>query len=218
MKTLYIWQGRHLFCNTAITLAKTLSTRNRVFSKTTVFFSEYCYRPHVAGVIGQRKRRFSNTFFSVEIFENGDLSYSCGRGRAKTEVFKYDDVMPRFQARSSAHMIRKRYVSKISWNVEEKVSVFENTRLRVDGQIRLENATCGCRFFLNTEKYLRFRKYPAACGRGLRLLISAIFNNGVCGDSPCRESWYVSITHSFVWLLDDLDKVLLPGKQRCNIN
>ena len=28
----------------------------------------------------------------VENFENGDVSYSCGR--AKTEVFKYDDVMP----------------------------------------------------------------------------------------------------------------------------
>ena len=26
------------------------------------------------------------------------------------EVFKYDDVIPRFKARSSAHTIRKRYV------------------------------------------------------------------------------------------------------------
>ena len=33
------------------------------------------------------------------------------------------------------------------FNMEEKVSVFENTRLRVDGQIRFENATCGRRFF-----------------------------------------------------------------------
>ena len=31
----------------------------------------------------------------MEIFENGDSSYS--RGRAKTEVFKYDDVMPGFK-------------------------------------------------------------------------------------------------------------------------
>ena len=44
----------------------------------------------------------------MTIFENEDVSYS--RGRAKTEVFKYDDVMPRFLARSSAHAIRKRYV------------------------------------------------------------------------------------------------------------
>ena len=43
-----------------------------------------------------------------ESFENGDSSYSSGR--AKTEGFKYDDVMPRFMARSSTHTIRKRYV------------------------------------------------------------------------------------------------------------
>ena len=44
----------------------------------------------------------------VESFENGDSAYSCGG--AKTEVFKYDDVMPWFKARSSAHTTRKRYV------------------------------------------------------------------------------------------------------------
>ena len=37
-------------------------------------------------------------------------------------------------------------------NTEENVSIFQNTRLRVDCQIRFENATCGCRFLLNTEK------------------------------------------------------------------
>ena len=31
------------------------------------------------------------------------------------------------------------------------MSVFENTRLRVDGQIRFKIVTCGGRFFLNTE-------------------------------------------------------------------
>ena len=62
----------------------------------------------------------------------------------KPEVFKYDDAMPRFYARSSAHTIRK---AQIYLNTEEKVSVFENTRLRVDGQIRFENTTCGRRFF-----------------------------------------------------------------------
>ena len=95
----------------------------------------------------------------MENFKNGDLSYSCGQ--AKTEVFKYDDVMPRLKARSSAHTIRKRYVwaqiflntenfentryvwivkrdqkryvwTQIFLNAEEKISVFENTRLRVD--------------------------------------------------------------------------------------
>ena len=42
----------------------------------------------------------------METFENGDSSFSCGR--SKPEVFKYDNVMPRFKARSSAHTIRKR--------------------------------------------------------------------------------------------------------------
>ena len=55
-----------------------------------------------------RKRRFSNTLSKVEIFEKEGLSYSCGR--AKTEIFKYDDVLPRFYPHSSAHKIRKRYV------------------------------------------------------------------------------------------------------------
>ena len=68
-----------------------------------MFFSEYVYRPHVAGIFRYRKQtlRFSNTLSRVETFENGNLSYLCGW--AKTEVFKYDDVMPRFWARSSAH-------------------------------------------------------------------------------------------------------------------
>ena len=83
MKLLYI-----------LTVFKTPFTRSRVFSKTEVFFSEYGYRPHVAGVFRHRKRRFSNTLSRVDTFENGDFSYSCGR--AKTEVFKYDDIMPRF--------------------------------------------------------------------------------------------------------------------------
>ena len=86
-------------------------------------------------------------------FENGASSYSCGR--AKTEVFKYDDVMPRFKARSSAHTIRKRYVwTQIFLNTEKKISVFENTRLRVDSQIRFKIAMCGRRYFLNTEEKL----------------------------------------------------------------
>ena len=45
---------------------KTPSTRSRVFSKTEMFFSEYSYRPHVAGVFRHRKWRFSNTLSRVE--------------------------------------------------------------------------------------------------------------------------------------------------------
>ena len=55
----------------------------------------------------------------MESFENGDSSYSCGR--AKTEAFKYDDVIPRLKARSSTHTIRKRYVWTQSFlNTEKK--------------------------------------------------------------------------------------------------
>ena len=92
---------------------KTLSTHSRVLWKTETFSSEYGYRPHVTGVFGHRKRRFSNTLSRVESFEKRDSSYSYGR--AKTEVFKYDDVMPRFKGRSSLHTIRKRYVWTVTF-------------------------------------------------------------------------------------------------------
>ena len=50
-------------------------------------------------------------------------------------------------------------------NTEENISVLENIRLRVDGQIRFKNATCGRRFcFKYGGKNLCFRKYPATCG------------------------------------------------------
>ena len=54
-------------------------------------------------------------------------------------MFKYDDVMPRFKARSSAHTIQKRYVwTEIFLDTEKKISVFENTQLRVDSQITIQ--------------------------------------------------------------------------------
>ena len=144
---------------------KTPCIRSWVFSKTEAFFSEYGYRPHITGVFGHRKRRFSNTLSRVEGFENGDSSYSCGR--AKTEVFKCDDVMPRFKARSSAHTIRKRYVwTQIFLNTEENISFVESTRIRVDGQIRYVWTQF---LFKYGGKNLRFRKYPATRGRGVRL-------------------------------------------------
>ena len=56
--------------------------------------------------------------------------------------------MPRFKIRSSAYTIQNRYAStQIFIDMEKKISVFENTRLRVDGQIRFKNATCGRSFF-----------------------------------------------------------------------
>ena len=69
------------------------STRSRVSSKTDTFLSEYGDRPYVTGAFCHQKRGVSNTLSTVETFENGDLLYSCGR--VNTEVFKYDDVLPR---------------------------------------------------------------------------------------------------------------------------
>ena len=124
---------------------KTPSTHSRVFSKTDFFL-----RMRLPSIRNQRfrapKTEVSKYALQGGHFENRDSSHSCGR--AKTEVFKYDDVMPRFKARSSAHTIRKRYVwTQIFLNTEKKISVFKNTRLRVDCQIRFINATCGRAFF-----------------------------------------------------------------------
>ena len=108
-------------------------------------FSEFDHHPHVAGVFGHQKQRFSNTLSGVEIFENGDVLYSFGW--AKTEVFKYDDVMPRILAGSSAHTTRKYVRIQILLNTQKRISVFENTRLQIDRQIQFKNATCRRRVF-----------------------------------------------------------------------
>ena len=107
------------------------------------------YRIRVDG----RKRRFSNTMtsclgsrlaFPHIRFEN----VTCGR-----RFLKYGEKNLRFRKYPAtcgwSNTIQKRYVwTQIFFlNTEEKVSVFENTRLRVDGQIRFKNATCGRRFF-----------------------------------------------------------------------
>jgi hypothetical protein len=58
----------------------------RIFLKTEVFLSVLVLRPHVNGVYGNRKRRFSKTLSRVEVFENAVFVFSCGR--AKTKVSK----------------------------------------------------------------------------------------------------------------------------------
>ena len=102
----------------------------------------------------------------MEIFENGDVLYLCGR--AKTEVFKYDDVMECLGSRA----LLRTYDSK-TLRVDADFFTYGEKNLR----FRKYPATCGC---LNTiqERYvwtpitfkyggknLRFRKYPATCGR-----------------------------------------------------
>ena len=63
----------------------------RIFLKTEVFFSVLALRPHVNGVFGMRKRRFSKTLSRVEVFENAVFVFTCGR--VKTKVFENDDVI-----------------------------------------------------------------------------------------------------------------------------
>ena len=55
------------------------------------FFSVLALRPHVNGVFGMRKRRFSKTLSRVEVFKNAVFVFTCGR--VKTEVFENDDVI-----------------------------------------------------------------------------------------------------------------------------
>ena len=56
-----------------------------------IFSSGLAYRPHLSGENGHRKRPFSKTLSRMEIFENADSSFTCGR--TKTVVFEYDDVI-----------------------------------------------------------------------------------------------------------------------------
>ena len=45
----------------------------------------------------------------------------------------------------------------------------------MDGQIRYEYCPCGRGFFQIRRKNLRFRKYPATCGRGLIQMIQLVY-------------------------------------------
>ena len=53
-------------------------------------------------------------------------------------------------------------------------------RIRVEGQIRFEYATCGWEYFLIRKEKLRIsiQKYPDTCGRGLKLLIIRLTQKG----------------------------------------
>ena len=88
-----VWCAANKYNINEVTFAELASLRDldiETFENGDIF-SEFGHYPHVAGVFGHQKQRFSNTLSRVEIFENGDVSYSSGW--AKTEVSKYDDVM-----------------------------------------------------------------------------------------------------------------------------
>ena len=48
-------------------------------------------------------------------------------------------------------------------------------RIRVDGRIRFEYATCGREIFESATKKLRIRKYPYTCGQGLILVKAGVY-------------------------------------------
>ena len=103
---------------------------------------------------GEKKSPFSKIRGNVWTgSENGDSSYSCGR--VKTKAFKYDDVMPKFKARSSARIYSKTLrVDADFFKYGEKNFRFRKypATIRVDGQIRFKNTTCGRSLFLNTKE------------------------------------------------------------------
>ena len=98
-----------------------------------------------------QKTEFSKYALQGGHFENRDSSHSCGR--AKTEVFKYDDVMPRFKARSSAHTIRKRYVwTQIFLNTEKKNLRFQKYPATCGLSNTIHKRYVWTHIFLNTEE------------------------------------------------------------------
>ena len=110
---------------------------------------------HVTGVFGHQERRLSNTLSIVETFENRDVSYSCGR--AKTEVFKYDDALPRFRARSSVHTIRKRFV----WAQIEEIIRFRKYPATCGQSNRIQKRYVWTQmFFQRRRKKFLFSKIP----------------------------------------------------------
>lgn len=69
--------------------------RNPIVGRFTLM-SESCVSALSVDIVVTLKSRPHVPVFSgrVEVFENGDLSFSCGR--AKTEVFKYDVFLLKF--------------------------------------------------------------------------------------------------------------------------
>ena len=97
-----------------------------VFSKAEIFFSpNRWYRLHVTGVFGTK---------TVEILENRVLSYSLRRFSNTMMSYLRFCTYDLKTLRVNADFFNKR---------RKKISVFENTWLRVDKQIRFENATFG---------------------------------------------------------------------------
>ena len=147
-----------MFNNAALLTSSVHSTQNSVFLYGTTralstlicfclnqriyihFFSSLAYRPHVSGESGHRKRIFSKTFSSVEIFGKA-ASRLCVDGR-KAKVS--NAMMSSHHILLASRMLRKGSYripfisacendSNFFLRTEKKISVFKNIWIRVDG-------------------------------------------------------------------------------------
>ena len=135
------------------------------FLKTEIFplhFSLYIW----TAFSNTKKRRFSKTVLWVEVFENARLSFTCGR--AKTEIFEYDDVTHHHTSFNIHHILlalrmlckwRYRISIVLAFSVFMWTGENDSNTLRVDGS-------------------LRFQKYPDTCGQSL---------GGLCLSGPLSE-------------------------------
>ena len=96
----------------------TPSTKIRFCLKKDFFPSGLAYCPRVSDGNVYRKRIFSKTLSTVEIFYNAGYSFTCGW--TKTEVFEYDDVMHHIRVDG-----RKRFEYATFLITEKKISIFE---------------------------------------------------------------------------------------------
>ena len=113
------------------------------------------------------------TLSRVEIFENGDVSYSSGW--AKTEVFKYDDVMPRLALLHS-------YGAKLCFSsatYDSKIQLVDADFVKYAEKTSPFSKIPGYKWTVKyNSKTLRkdadffeygAKKFPATCGRGPKL-------------------------------------------------
>ena len=128
-----------------------------------MFFSEYGYRPHVTGVFGNRKRRFSNTLSRVETFENGDVSWRKRRfSNTMTSYLGSRLALPHTRLENAA--CGRRFFL----NTAGKCLRFQKYLATCGRSNTIRKRYVWTQLsFKYGEKNLRFRQYPATYGRSL---------------------------------------------------
>ena len=105
----------------------------------------------------------------MEIFENGDSSYS--RGRAKTEVIKYDDVQGSLYRTYDSKTLR---VDADFFKYGEKNLRFRKYPAACGWSNTIQKRYAWTQIFLKYGgKNLRIRKYPVTCGRSLLKVVDS---------------------------------------------